>query len=260
MMQPCDLDDVLITGALERRGRPARPQDENLALQKLMQCFAHNPELLVQRLVEICRELCGADSVGITMQELLPNGTQVYRWTTTAGPIDYLRGHAIEWDKNPCALVVKRGAAQLFQRPSRFYRGLFGLPAMIMEGLLVPWEVEGKILGAIWIMSHTKDKNFDGEHLRLTRSLAAFTTQALRIVEAEKSKRERESYRSAAAVANQLAHELNNPLQALTNTLALLDQKRNAKVIRVARQQLDRMINLVKTILELHASSGRSET
>ncbi len=257
MMRPCDLDDILITDMLSRRARRARVQDENLALQKLMQCFAHKPETLLQEMVATCKELCHADAVGITIKESLTNGSHVYRWTTTSKHIDYLRGHAIEWDKNPCALVVNRGAAQLFHRPSRFYRGLYGLPAMIMEALLVPWEVDGKTVGAVWILAHTQHKKFDAEDLRLTQSMAAFTSLAIRIGEIEKSKRNMESYRSAAAVANQLAHELNNPLQALTNTLTLLDQERNAKVLRVARQQLERMITLVKTILELQARNGR---
>lgn len=212
----------------------------------------------MQEMVETCKELCHADSVGVTIKESLPDGSEIYRWTTTtAGAIDYLRGHAIEWDRNPCALVVNRGAAQLFHRPSRFYPGLYGMPTTIMEGLLVPWEVDGKVLGAIWVLAHTRKKKFNGEDLRLTRSLAAFTSLAIRISEREKSKRDLESYRSAAAVANQLAHELNNPLQALTNTFALLDQERNVKVLRVARQQLDRMIVVVKTILELQTRNVR---
>lgn len=250
-MPPCDLKDVLITDTLVRRAGRSRLQDENLALQKLMQCFAHRPESMMQEMVEVCKELCHADTVGITLKESLPNGTLVYRWTTTTGPIDYLCGHAIESDRNPCALMMNRGTAQLFRRPSKFYRGLSGMPLMIREALLVPWEVEGEVLGAIWVMTHARNKKFDGEDLRLTRSIAAFTSLAMRIGEREKSKRELESFRSAAAVANQLAHEMNNPLQALTNTLALLDQDRNVKVLRVARQQLDRMIALVKRILEL---------
>ena len=83
------------------------------------------------------------------------------------------------------------------------------------------------------------------------RSLMTFSSLAMNMERKEKTKRELESYRSAAAVANQLAHELNNPLQALTNTLMLLDNERNAKAVRVARQQLDRMISIVKTILDL---------
>lgn len=256
-MQPCDLDDVLITGTLARRAWRPRPQDENLALQRLMQCFAHRPERLLQELVEVCKELCHADSAGITMRETLPDGKQVYRWTTTSGSVDYLRGHAIEWDRNPCALVVSRSGPQLFRRPSKFYRGLYGLPSMIMEALLVPWEEDGKISGAIWLMAHTPNKKFDEEDVRLTRSLMTFTSLAIRMEQREKSKRELEGYRSAAAVANQLAHELNNPLQALTNTFMLLDNERNAKVLRVARKQLDRMISLVKTILELQTRNAR---
>ena len=250
-MQPCDLDDVLITGTLARRFCRPRPQDENLALHRLMQCFAHRPDHLVQDLVELCKELCHADSVGITMVENLPDGKKLYRWTATSGPVEYLRGHAIEWDRNPCALVISRGAPQLFHRPSKFYRGLYGLPAMIMEALVVPWEEDGKITGAIWLMTHRQGRKFTEEDVRLTRSLMTFSSLAMNMERKEKTKRELESYRSAAAVANQLAHELNNPLQALTNTLMLLDNERNAKVVRVARQQLDRIISIVKTILDL---------
>ena len=210
----------------------------------------------MQELVEICKELCHADSVGITTKECLQDGKHVYRWTTTSGPVDYLRGHAMEWDRNPCALVISRGTPQLFRRPSKFYRGLYGLPSMIMEALLVPWEEDGTITGAIWLMTHSQDKKFDAEDARLTRSLMTFTSLALRMEQREKSKRELEGYRSAAAVANQLAHELNNPLQALTNTFMLLDNERNAKVIRVARQQLDRIILLVKNILELQTRNA----
>lgn len=253
------VEEILINQELQARAvRPALLEEENAALHRFMHCFAGNSENLLQELVQTGMELCGADSAGISLEETLPDGTEIFRWIVAAGQIANLRGETMPRHDSPCGLVVDRGGPQLFSRPGRFYSQVNGLPVEFVEGLLIPWKVEGLAVGTVWVLAHTEGKKFDQEDLRLISSLAAFTAIATRVGKMEESQRELESFSAAAKIANRLAHELNNPLQALTNSLHLLEFAPSAKLVQTAQLQLDRVSTLVKSILNLNRASVTS--
>ncbi len=59
---------------------------------------------------------------------------------------------------------------------------------------------------------------------------------------------------AAAAMANQLAHQINNPLQSITSALylALHQPGADRQYLELASQQLEHLSSLVKKILDLH--------
>ncbi len=59
-----------------------------------------------------------------------------------------------------------------------------------------------------------------------------------------------------------IAHEINNPLQALHNTLHLLlsrpfPEEKRERLLRMAQMEVDRLATLVQRMLELHRPSGK---
>src|SRR5262245_4594157 len=70
----CTLDDVLMTEALARDlSRPADFRAENAALSELAGQLASGPGEVLQRLTEVAKHVCRADSVGVSVIEGSPS-------------------------------------------------------------------------------------------------------------------------------------------------------------------------------------------
>ena len=119
-----------------------------------------------------------------------------------------------------CGLTIERRQPQLFRVSQQFF-DLMGVDApVVTDGILIPWEVEGTC-GTIWIMSHEKVEAFDAEDSRIMELLADFAAMAIRQDQQQKKLMEQANAAAAAAMANQLAHQINNPLQSTTGALYL---------------------------------------
>jgi signal transduction histidine kinase len=122
----------------------------------------------------------------------------------------------------------------------------------VAEVLLVPWQVGNTIRGTLWAVMQDDSKNFDRGSLRILQTLVVFAGAAVSRNEMEISRLSREQVASAARMANELAHAMNNPLQALTNSLYLVDSG-EVEHLHEAKQQLKRISSLVGEILVLNA-------
>ena len=80
--------------------------------------------------------------------------------------------------------------------------------------------------GTIFIISHSRIEAFDSEDLHLMQILANFAAMGIRQQRQQARLLAQASATAAAAMANDLAHEINNPLQGLTNILYLAKQRR----------------------------------
>jgi hypothetical protein len=89
--------------------------------------------------------------------------------------------------------------------------------------MLIPWETEG-IRGTIWAVSHKSDQAFDLQDYQLLRSLADFIGIILRQQATDKRATRIAKVDASAARAHEMAHQINNPLQSLTNTMFLARQ------------------------------------
>lgn len=170
------VDAVIATHLLrERPYRPPNLASENDALLALAQSLAQSSEGIADQLVRQAMRLCQADSAGLSLVDR-DSGQDIFRWIATAGEYARYRDGTMPRHFSPCGEVLKRGTALLMQAPERHYPYVSQLHAPVHEVLLVPFESDGKQVGTIWVVSHSSDKRFDGEDLRVVKSLAIFAS------------------------------------------------------------------------------------
>jgi PAS domain S-box-containing protein len=169
--------DVLITAALaDRPVRQPNPEAENQAFATLAQQLADDPQSRLKTLVQTIKELCPADTVGVSLQETLADGSLEFRWVAIAGAGAQTAALS---DFSPWGMAVRCGQPQLYAHPERYFTNLGQLPLPIVEALLVPICVNDQPLGTLWLLSHNEQRLFDREDLRLATGLAGFAAAAL---------------------------------------------------------------------------------
>ena len=172
--------DVLMTGVLA--SRPAREPDfaaESQALRTLAQHLMDEPQSLLKTLVHLARDLCQADTVGVSLLETAPDGTSFFRWVAIAGALEALEQSTTPGNFSPCGTTLACNQPQLYSYPERFFTYLYHPQFAVVEGLLIPLCANGGALGTLWLVSHHEERRFDAEDQRLMMSLGGFTAAAL---------------------------------------------------------------------------------
>ncbi len=171
-----NVDDVIITDGLTHR--PSRAPDfetEAKALSTLASALAEDPGAVLQKLVDLIVETGIAGSAGISLLE-----GDNFRWDAIAGAWAHLRGEGMPFDASPCGVVVSRNAMLLFEHPEEVFPGN-QIDPLIHETLLVPFHVDGKPVGTLWVLSHDEQRKFDSEDARLLLSLSRFASAAYQL-------------------------------------------------------------------------------
>ena len=189
-------------------------------LQRLCHAFVENPESILSELVKAAVELCGADSAGISIEREDGTENEFYHWIATAGVYSGFLNAILPRYPSACGVCLELGRPQLFRVSRRFFEILGVEAPVVTDGLLLPWQVDGT-RGTIFIMAHERDEAFDPDDLRMMQMLANFAAMGFRHQRQQKKLIEQERASAAAAMANQLAHQINNPLQSLTNVVYL---------------------------------------
>jgi hypothetical protein len=235
--------------------RPVRSRETGVevsAMRRLAHVFAQNPETILQELTEVSIDVCGAESAGITLEETTPRGDTQFRWIATAGMYGDFLGAVLPRFYSPCGTCLDRGQPQLFRVP-KVYLDTIGVAAPpVTDGILIPWQV-GSTRGTIWVLAHGPYQKFDAEDYRMIRSLSDFAAIAVRHRQQQDTAFKQATAASAAIMANQLAHQINNPLQGLTNAIFLAGQGGDGTEVylRHANEDLARLSELVKKLLSL---------
>ncbi len=218
------LEEILITVQLEqRRPRPPDYAAENRALVALAESMAQNPQQLLQQLTYLAVELCKAGSAGISLIRGDADG-EFFEWVALSGVYAPYVMRRTPRHFSPCGITLDRNAPQLFRSPSRLYTYFNEADTPIVEGLVVPFYLNGQAIGTIWIVGHTSEQQFDAEDVRLMMSLAKFTAAAIQITQsldastAANSKllekiNEREEAEAALRKSKAALHELNATLE-----------------------------------------------
>jgi transcriptional regulator with GAF, ATPase, and Fis domain len=242
-------------GFTARRPRPHSPARELEGMRRVARAFVESPDTILQELVNAAVDLCLAESAGISLQNKDANGETFYRWVATAGRYKSFLNAILPSFPSACGLTIERRQPQLFRVSQRFF-DLMGVEApTVTDGILIPWEVEN-ICGTIWIMAHERTEVFDSDDSRMMQLLADFAAMAIRQDRQQKQLIEQANATAAAAMANQLAHQINNPLQSMTSALYLASQQpgSNQQYLELASKQLEQLSSLVKKILALHVT------
>ena len=189
VIAPVSLESVLCTEQLDQR--PSRPPDyqaEIQALLALVQALKNAPRQVLQRLVDTALDLCRGHSAGISLLEegppghLSPMGDH-FRWHAVAGQwAPLIWDTTTRRDYGPCGTVLDRNCTLLFVNAHRYYKQFAGVQPLLIEGLLVPFHVEGRAVGTVWVVAHDDSRKFDAEDRRMLESLATFAGTAYQVL------------------------------------------------------------------------------
>jgi signal transduction histidine kinase len=223
-------------------------------MQRIAHAFVERPETILQELVNAAVELCGADSAGISIEREGRNEKDFYHWVATAGQYSDFLNAILPRYPSACGVCLERGRPQLFRVGQRFF-DLMGIEApLVTDGILLPWQVE-ETRGTIFIMAHGRTEAFDQDDCHMMKVLADFAAMGVRQQRQQKMLMEQTSAAAAAAMANELAHRINNPLQGLTNVLYLAAEGQEGTDARALARQaygdLDKLSLLVKKLLAI---------
>jgi GAF domain-containing protein len=248
--------DVTITAAFRRRAsRAPDPHAELAALKHLSQFLVAESHIFLNHFSEVLVKACAAGSAGITLEER--RGTcKGLHWVSGAGQLTPKLGDRVP-SHSPSGMVIDSQRAEVFQRPERCYTSLQHHILRFEELLVVPWNLRDGRHGTVWIASHDPAIHFDAEDLRLLEGLTDFANHVIQRNQSEESRRSHEALTSAARLANQLAHQINNPLQALMNSLYLAPLSVEDEHLVEARLQARRVGLAVQSVLEIQ-SVGRA--
>ena len=173
---PPSLRSVLSTAELSKR--PSRAPDyaaECRALMALAEQLAASPDGILQKLTDTALTLCRAHSAGVSLLE--PDGKRFY-WPAISGQWVGHVGGGTPRDFGPCGTVLDCDAALLFSHPELDFDYFAPVTPLVEEALLMPFYVNGKAVGTVWVVIHDLSRRFDSEDLRLMTDLGAFAASA----------------------------------------------------------------------------------
>lgn len=246
------LESVISTPDLQHRAtRETDVDGENRALLELARHLSEKPADILQKLSEIAVELCHAGSAGVSIVE---EEGDVFRWYGTAGELAGLRWATLPRSFSPCGTVVDTAVVQLMTLPERHFDYISEITPTVEEVLLIPFAVDGDIVGTVWIASHDPHKGFDREDVRLITNLTAFAAAGFKTQKVLKA--QEDAIRNRDEFLAILGHELRNPLSPMVAVHRLLSAKTvhdstRWTAVDVIGRQLAHMQRLVDDLLDV---------
>lgn len=175
-----DLQQILITRELSSRpGRRPRAAEENRAMSDLIRAMAGNSESVLPTTSDIALRLCRAGSTGISLIEHHETEGAIFRWAALSGAYATHVGGFTPLDFSPCGVCLAQGTPILVSYPGRVFTYFNAVEPPIVEGLIVPIVYAGEELGTLWILSHSPQRKFDREDVRIMSNLANATAVVL---------------------------------------------------------------------------------
>jgi hypothetical protein len=251
-LQVIDLADE--TAYAKRSSRPRDGSIQMEGLRRIAVAFVEKPETILQELVDAAIRLCGADSAGISIERVGRTDKDYYQWVAIAGEYTPFLHAILPRTPSACSVSLERGTPQLFRVDQRFFDILGVKASPVRDGILLPWQVEDT-RGTIFIISHGKDEAFDSQDLHLMQVFANFAAMGIRQQRQQEQLRTQAAEAAAVSMAHDLAHQINNPLQSLTNILYIASQNEGVGDEKTLALQLEedfgRLTSLAKRLLEL---------
>ena len=237
--------------------RPVHPRDSSTqmyGLHRIAMAFVQKPETILKELVDAAVRLCGADSAGISIEREDKTDDAFYHWVAISGEYSPFLNAVLPRTPSACSVSLERGTPQLFRVDHRFFDILGVEAAPVKDGILLPWQVE-EMRGTIFVISHTQEEAFDIQDLHLMQVLANFAAMGIRQQRQQEKLRSQAASEAAVSMANNLAHQINNPLQSLTNVLYIAKQNDGVGDEKTLALKLEddfeRLTSLAKRLLDL---------
>jgi hypothetical protein len=223
-------------------------------MRRIAHALVEQPDTILQVLVETAVELCGADSSAISVEKEDRTEDAYYQWVAIAGRYSSMYNAVFPYYPSGCSICLQRGGPQHVRAFKRYF-DILGITApVVTDGLMFPWQTD-ETRGTIYILAHDREEAFDQGDVGIMEILADFAAIGVRQLRQQKLLMERAGLVAEAAMANKLAHKINNPLQSLTNVLYLAAEGyhgESAKVVGCqALDDLERLCSLVRELLSL---------
>ncbi len=239
------LAGVLATQELAQR--PSRTPDfaaENRALVSLATALAENPSGILQRVVDTARELCGADSAGVSIVESKGPSSQI-RWHAVAGAWASHAGSLHPRRDSPCDAVLEGDSCLLMRQPGSHFAAFRAIEPPAWEALLAPFHDGSRPAGAVWVVTHRRDRRFNREDARLLGTMARFASAACFTTERLKIEQGLRQERLAA-------------LNLMEDAIAARgEMERVTAALRASEEQFRRAIEDAPIPIIMHAEDGQ---
>jgi hypothetical protein len=237
--------------------RPVRHRDVAgmpEGMRRIAHALIEHPENVLQVLVETAVEICGADSSAISLEKEDRTEEAWYHWVAIAGEYSGMYNAIFPHYPTGCSVCLERGRPQ-HVRASKKYFDLLGITARpVTDGLMFPWQTDEE-RGTLYILAHERKQAFDRGDLRIMEILADFVAIGVRQLRQQKLLLRQAGLLAEAAMANKLAHNINNPLQSLINILYLASEGHYGEGAIIVGNQalcdLERLSSLVRELLSL---------
>lgn len=257
-----DVLDLRTDAVFAERNLHSRDIGAQMAgLQRLSRAMLERPGTILQELVSAAVDLCEADSAGISIEKEDGSDQEFYHWIATAGDYSAFLDAILPRYPSACGLCLERGHPQHFTVSKRFFDILNVEAPLVTDGILLPWQAEGT-RGTIFVMAHGRTEAFDSNDARLMTMLADFAAMGYRQMKQQARLIAQERAAAAAQMANQLAHEINNPLQSMTNAAYLVAEgatdQDSRNLGRDLSNDIGRLSKLVKELLSLPYDAAQS--
>ncbi len=241
----------------EFNARPSHQRDalaQLTGMQRLAHAFTENSDGVLKELCDIAVQLCGAESAGISLETFGPEGQQLFEWVAISGVYAPFLNATVPYHWMPCGVCLDRSKPQTLRVPVGHFAamGLEELPPPITDGILLPWQA-GSSRGTIWVLAHGRTDAFDHMDYKIMQMFSDFAAMAVRNQQQQKTILQQTRAAAAADMANGLAHQINNPLQKLTNSIFLADTQSadGPGHIKQASRDLQQLSSLVQQLLAL---------
>ncbi|MGQ0652512.1 MAG: response regulator [Betaproteobacteria bacterium] len=167
------LDTVIANDELA--SRPARvgdPDAEARALHALRNVLVGSPRQVLQKLADTALSLCAAHSAGISLLEEEAD-RRIFRWHAVSGAWSHLLWTTLPRDFSPCGTVLDRHGPQFMVWPERHFTPLKQISPRVAEVVLVPFSLQSRMVGTVWVVAHDDSRRFDASDQRIVGKLAA---------------------------------------------------------------------------------------
>jgi two-component sensor histidine kinase len=114
---------------------------------------------------------------------------------------------------------LDRNVALLFSHPERDFSYFAPVTPLIEEALLIPFFVDGKAVGTVWIIAHDHSRKFDAEDLRVMTNLGTFAAAAYQTLLCLNAAKKHEE--QISILAREAEHRTKNVLATVQATVHL---------------------------------------
>ena len=146
---------------------------------RIARSFVEAPHTVLQELVQSAIDLCGADSVGISLEFGDSTEERYCEWVATAGQYAKLQHSVFPRELSAARICMERGRPQHLRVAKQVFDAIKVPAAPVTDGFLLPLRI-GQRKGVIFIVAHGRREAFDEDDLRIMRILADMVVMGVR--------------------------------------------------------------------------------